>query len=224
MKLSVNTQNVLKNFQTINTGILFKPGKLQRTLNATKSVFADAELEENFPKEFGIYDIGKLLAVLSLYENPELEFEENSLLVTNGRAKTRIRYTEAKLILAPTKELKMPPPDVHVTLTEKDLAFIEKVGGVLQCPYVVFENVDGEDVISAMDVKNEIVDAASLSLGKSKVTEPYRLVIKVENLKLLNGEYDVKLSSRGISHFVNKGSKISYFISVESAHSFFGKK
>lgn len=224
MKISASTISILKNFQTINSGILFKPGNVQRTVNATKSVFANAELEETFPREFGIYDISKLLTVLGLYESPNVELEDESLLITNGRARTRIRYSETKLILYPEKLLKMPPADVEVKLDEKDLVFIEQIGAVLKCPYVVFERRDGEDIISAMDVKNEVVDVSNLSLGKSKSDKDYRLVIKVENLKILPGSYDVQLSSRGISNFKHKSLKLEYFIAVESAHSFFGSK
>ena len=222
MKLSASTLAVLKNFQTINSGIVVVPGKLQRTVNAAKSVFANVELDEDFQKEFGIYDISKLLTVLGLYDNPELELEDNAVLITNGRARTRIRYSDISVILRPEKNIKMPPADVEVSLDEKDLKFIEQIGSVLKCPYVVFENRDGEDIISAMDVKNEIVDVANLSLGKSKVDKPYRLVLKCENLKLLDGSYDVSLSARGISKFQHKKLKLEYYIAVESSHSYFG--
>lgn len=220
MKLSAATINVLTNFVTINAGIVFNPGKILKTNTQVKTVFGQATIEEEFPKTFGINDLGKLLGVLSLYKDPELDFEDDSLVIKSGRSRTRIRYTDPKLIAVSDKTIRLPSVDLEVTLTEEDLKFIHSVGAVLKCPHVALESVDGNVCISAADVKGEIVDNSSLSLDKP-TKDCFRLTIKVDNLKLMSGSYDVQLSSKGISNFKHKTLPVSYFIAVESALSTF---
>lgn len=220
MKLSAATISVLTNFVTINAGIVFNPGKILKTNTQVKTVFGQAAIEEEFPKTFGINDLGKLLGVLSLYKDPELDFEDDSLVIKSGRSRTRIRYTDPKLIAVSDKTIRLPSVDLEVTLTEEDLKFIHSVGAVLKCPHVALESVDGNVCISAADVKGEIVDNSSLSLDKP-TKDSFRLTIKVDNLKLMPGSYDVQLSSKGISNFKHKTLPVSYFIAVESALSTF---
>ncbi len=57
MKLSNETLSVLKNFASINQGILFKPGKTIRTISTHKNILAEAVVSEEIPKEFGVYDL-----------------------------------------------------------------------------------------------------------------------------------------------------------------------
>lgn len=218
MKLSEQTLNVLKNFCDINTGLVIKPGNVLRTISTNKAILAEAVVLENFPKEVGIYNLNKLLDVLALQENPELDFQEQyiSMIGRGGRAKTRIRYSEPKLILTPpNKAIHVPSFDETLTITEEDLNWIEKVGSILNCPYIVFENIGGEIFVSAADVKGEVVDDSSLSLGKTNNTTSYKYVLKVENMKLLKGTYEVKISNRGLANFVNSGANVTYWVAVE---------
>lgn len=219
MKLSEATLNVLKNFRDINTGIVIKSGNKLRTISTNKAILAEALVAESFPREVGIYDLGKLLDVLSLHGNPDLDFQEQFIALggQDGRARTRIRYSEPKLILTPpNKEINVPSFDVTLTLSAGDLQWIEKVGSILKCPYVVFENDPAGNVtVSAADVKGEVVDDSSLDLGKGNTNEAFKYVLKVENLKLLPGTYEVKISSRGLANFVNKEANLTYWVAVE---------
>jgi hypothetical protein len=233
MKLSANTLEVLKNFSSINSGILIKAGKQLRTISTNKAVLAEANIAEEFPKEVGIYDLNKLLGVLSLHDEADVHFEDQYLAIggVGGRSRTRIRYTEAKLILAPpNKNINLPSADLTFAFSQDDLNWVEKVGAVLKCPYLVIEskyepsNDTSEIVVSAADVKGEIVDDSSLTVGKYEGTQPFKFVLKVENLKLLAGSYKVEISSKGISRFTNEKAGVTYFIAVENSFSHFGNK
>ena len=61
MKLSDNTINLLKNFKEINQSILFKKGNKLRTISVMKNILAEATVSEDFPKDFGIYDLNQYL-------------------------------------------------------------------------------------------------------------------------------------------------------------------
>lgn len=225
MKLSDQTLNILKNFSTINKGIVVRPGKQLRTISINKAIFAEATVAEEFPREFGIYDLTKLLGVLSLHDT-EIEFQEHNLVLSGagGRGRTRVRYTDTKLILAPTKEIKVPSYDVEFALGQDDLAWIEKVGAVLNCPNVVIENNNGNVTVAAADVKGEVVDDSNLNVAKIDDATDFKFALKVENLKLLPGNYIVQASSRGVAKFSNQNIPVNYWVAVESAHSYYGKK
>ena len=75
MKLSDKTLTLLKNFSSINQSILFKEGSSLRTISVMKNILAEATIEEELPKDFGIYDLNQFLNGLNLHQNAELDFE-----------------------------------------------------------------------------------------------------------------------------------------------------
>jgi len=223
MKLSEPTVAILKNFYSINNGLLFQVGNVLKTISPNKSLFAEATITESFPKEFGIYDLGKFLGLLSLYKDAELDFTEQNLVLKSGRSTTRLRYTDKSLIKTPPegKSIKSATWDVEFKLSQADLDWVERVGSILGCPYVVITNVDGKLQVEAADIKGEIVDDSALVIGDSPIPNAFKFVIKVENLKLIQGDYDVAISKRGISRFTNKN--VVYYIAVEQTSSQFGE-
>ena len=61
MKLSEKTLTVLKNFAGINNSILVKQGTQLRTISVAKNILAEANIEEEFPRQFGVYDLNQFL-------------------------------------------------------------------------------------------------------------------------------------------------------------------
>ena len=225
MKLSENTLNVLKNFSSINQGIVVKPGKTLRTISSNKAILAEATVEEEFPTEFGIYDLHKLLGVISQNKNsPEVEFEKD-FLTFRSVGKIRIRYTPSTLILCPpNKNINVPAYDVNFNLTSEILSWIFSTASVLKCPNIVIKcEGRGSDInIWAMDVKGEIVDDANVKVdGSSDIG--FQAAIKIENLKILPGSYKVELSSVGVGKFTNSSNNLTYWIALEQANSSFDK-
>ncbi|CAB4124339.1 sliding clamp [uncultured Caudovirales phage] len=224
MKLSENTLDVLKNFATINQGIVVKPGKILRTISSNKAILAEANVEEEFDTEFGLYDLHKVLSVVDK-NSPEVVFEKDSLVFTSV-GKIRIRYTASSLILAPpNKSINIPSYDVKIQLTDAVLKWVFGMAAVLKCPNIVVKSdAKGGDInIWAMDVKGEIVDDANVKVGENAETA-FQAVLKVENLKILPGSYDVEISSVGVSKFKHSTKDLTYWIAIEQASSTFSKE
>ena len=221
MKLSENTVTVLKNFATINSGIVVKPGNKLRTISANKAILAEATVEETFPHEFGIYDLNKSLGLLSMNKNDnEVEILQN-FLVFKSLGTIRQRFTAANLILSPpNKNINIPSYDVKFTLNADTLSWIFNVASILKCPNVVVTNEDGKIAISAMDVKGEIVDDAKVVLD-AETELKFQATLKIENLKVVPGEYTVEISSAGVSKFHNETRNLTYWIAIEAANSNF---
>lgn len=221
MKLSENTVTVLKNFATINSGIVVKPGNKLRTISANKAILAEATVEETFPHEFGIYDLNKSLGLLSMNKNDnEVEILQD-FLVFKSLGTIRQRFTATNLILSPpNKNINIPSYDVKFALSADTLSWIFNVASILKCPNVVVTNEDGKIAISAMDVKGEIVDDAKVVLD-AETELKFQATLKIENLKLVPGEYTVEISSAGVSKFHNETRNLTYWIAIEAASSNF---
>ena len=226
MKLSDNTVKVLKNFSTINQGLVVKPGKTLRTISPNKAVLAEATVIEKFPHEFGIYDLNKSLSLLSMSTENEVEVEKEFLEFTGlaGRGKIRQRFTASNLILSPPdKKVVTANPDVTFRLSLDVLNWIFSVANVLKCPNFVFKGDDQDDgmQIIATDVKGQIVDDASVNVDAT-FDSPFSVAIKVENLKVIPQAYDVILSSNGLSVFTSEDASLKYWIAIEMNNSSFG--
>jgi gp45 sliding clamp, C terminal len=225
MKLSENTLDILKNFASLNQGIVIRPGNVLRTVSENKAVLAEATVEESFPNEFGIYDLHKLLSVVSSNKSsPDISFEKEYLSFTSV-GKIRIRYSDISHILAPPKKsIELPSVDVSLDFTSEIQNWIFSTASILKAPNIVVKcNGEGEDInILAMDVKGEIVDDASVKVNGESDTA-FQAVFKVENLKILPGAYKVEISSSGVSKFTNESKNVTYWIAIEKGSSKFEK-
>ncbi len=52
----------------------------------------------------------------------------------------------------------------------------------------------------------------------------FRIVMKVENFKLIDGSYDVSIAKKGMARFKHKTINITYYIAIEAANSTFGEE
>jgi gp45 sliding clamp, C terminal len=221
MKISNETLTILKNFSSINSGIFVKQGNVLSTVSPQKNILADAVVSETFPLDFGIFDLNNFLSVISLFkDDAELDFDSKHVVVTGmgGRSKIKYRFTDpSMLIVSPDKRPNLPSVDVKFTLTEEDFNWILKTASVLGAPHVAVES-DGSIVsLVAFDANNDASHVNSLSLSNASADgKTYKLVFKSENLKMLPGNYEVEISSKGISKFVDTNKNITYYATLET--------
>jgi hypothetical protein len=225
MKLSNETLSVLKNFATINQGIMFKKGSKLRTISSLKSILAEVTIKEDIPSEFGVYDLNNFLSVVSLHkDDPSFDFDEKHVVIVGnkGRSKIKYRFCESTMInLPPDKQVTMPDPEITFDFTSEDFDWVMKAASVLSSPQVAIES-DGKSVnIVTLDLANDSAHTDSLQLDVNPTGDKYRMVFKTENIsKVLPGSYEVKISSKGIAHFKNKNVDLQYWISTEAGSKF----
>lgn len=224
MKLSTETLTVLKNFSTINTGIVFKPGNVVSTVSSQKNILADAEIPDTFPTGFGIFDLNNFLSVISLYKDgAELEFDSANVIIKGmgGRSKIKYRMTDPSMIVAaPDKRPTLPAVDVQFDLTEDDFNWILRTANVLGCPNVSIESDGKEVTLNTIDVTNDSSHTNSVALSTVTADSSYKLVFRTENLKMLPGDYSVEISSRGIAKFIGKTNGLVYFVTLETSSTY----
>ena len=220
MKLSKETNEVLKNFAAINMSLLFKEGNVLRTVSPQKSVLAQAKITETFPRDFAIFDMNQFLSTVSAFEDPELKFNEKNLTISNGSGGTAyLTYAAPENIVSPPdKVIKLPSVDVSFTIEEKAMANALKMAGILALPEVALVGRDGTTYLSAIDSRNKGTNKFELPVGTA--SDIFTMSFKVENLKMLSRDYDVEISSKGISHWTSKKGDVDYFIATETSSKF----
>ena len=217
MKISTKTLDVLKNFSEINQSILIKKGKKLKTVSALKNILAHAEVEDDFPQEFAIYQLNEFIGVLSTMGNPDLIFHDKYVMLSqeNG-ACTKYFYAEPSVVVAPEKDINMPSEDITFFLSEKQYNDLLKMSSILQLNDILVKGCPKSNgqYLAVTNKKNDTSNDYSIKVGEG-VTEPYKMYFKTENLKMVVGDYNVHISSKGISHFENMNIKLDYWIALE---------
>ena len=222
MKLSKNTLDMLKNFSDINMSIEIKKGNLLRTVSVQKNILAQAELEDEFPQDFAIYELNRFLGAVSLFDNPEFQFNGKSANIGTSKHSVDYVYCDPSMIVTPPENnITFPDPEVKFTLSQDALSQIIKASNVLGTPEISVECESGNISVKALDVNNDSTDTFKVEL-EEKSEHKFRFVFKTENMKMIPGNYDVEISSKGISHFSLQGQKLQYLIATESSSSFGG--
>ena len=222
MKLSKHTLNMLKNFSDINMSIEIKKGNILRTVSVQKNILAQAELEEEFPQDFAIYELNRFLGAVSLFDDPEFTFNGKSTNIGTTRHSVDYVYCDPSMIVTPPENnITFPDPEVKFTLTQDALSQVLKASNVLGTPEISVESDSGNINIKALDVNNDSTDTFTVALDE-KSDSKFRFVFKTENMKMLPGNYDVEISSKGISHYTMQGLKLEYWIATEASSTFGG--
>jgi len=225
MKLSKHTLNMLKNFSDINMSIEIKEGNILRTVSVQKNILAQAELEDSFPQDFAIYELNRFLGAVSLFDDPEFRFNGKSANIGTTRHSVDYVYCDPSMIVTPPENnITFPDPEVKFTLSQDALSQVMKASNVLGTPEIAIEggpHPNDSIRVKALDVNNDSTDTFKVVLDE-KSGDKFRFVFKTENMKMIPGNYDVEISSKGISHFTLQGQNLQYWIATESTSSFGG--
>lgn len=216
-----NTISILKNFSNINQSILIKPGNVLSTISPSKNIIAYSTIDQTFENTFGIYDLSQFLSALSLFKEPSLNIYEKYLEIQGNNTKLTYSFCDPSLILVPPSgKLNFPKPEIHVDLKDQQLQNVLKAASVLGLPDIAFVGDGNTIFLKAMNAKSNMTsqgDVYSMELGSTN--KIFSAVIKVENFKFIPDDYEVSISSKGISNF--KGKKADYYVVVESTLSNF---
>lgn len=209
--------DVLKNFSEINQSIVIKEGNEIKTISALKNILSKAIVEENFPKDFAIYDLPTFIGYQSTMSEPEFEFKDDCMVMSEERGKGKYFYAEPSLVVTPPeKDIDMPESDIKFELKEDDFENIMKKANILKLADVCLKGCTNSNsmYLYTTNKSNDTSNDYSVKVGDG-VTKKFDVVFKRENLKIIPGDYDVTVSS-GISHFKNKSSNIEYWIAMEA--------
>jgi len=220
MNLSDKTLTILKNFAGVNNSILVKKGNQLRTISVAKNILAEANIEEDFPREFGIYDLNQFLNGLSLHQDPDLDFENDSYLnIREGKRRAKYFFADPQVIISPPeKEITLPSEDVSFQLESQSLDKLLKAAAVYQLPDFSVIGEAGVVKLVVRDKKNDTSNSYSVVVGETE--KEFTFNFKVENIKIIPGSYDVIVSSKLLSQFTNSQYNLKYYIALEPDSTF----
>lgn len=195
---------------------MIKSGSKLSSISAAKSVYASAKVSETFPQEFGIYDLNEFLGALTLFNDPDINFEDKYLSITEGTRKIKYYGADASVLTAPSKDIKVPPADVEFTLSSDEVNLIMKTSGVLRAQDVTISG-DGKQIkVLVGDKKNVTSNSYEMVVGSTE--SKFVAHMKVDNLKFIPGDYKVELSSKKIARF--SSNFVEYVVSLEADSQF----
>ena len=220
MNLSDKTLTILKNFAGINNSILVKQGNNLRTISVAKNILAEAQIDEEFSRDFAIYDLNQFLNGLGLHQDPELDFTENSYLtIREGKRRVKYFFADPQVIIAPPeKEITLPSEDVHFQLETVALEKLLKAAAVYQLPDLSIIGGSGVVKLVVRDKKNDTSNEYTIVVGETD--KEFTFNFKVENIKIIPGSYDVIVSSKLLSKFQNSQYDLKYYIALEPDSTF----
>ena len=220
MKLSDNTISILKNFSGINQSLLFKQGNTLKTISVMKNILAEATIEEDLPKDFGIYDLNQFLNGLSLHKNAELDFEnDNYIVIREGKSRSKYFFADPSVIITPPdKSINLPSQDVCFLLDTKELDRLLKAAAVYQLPDLSVVGEAGVVKLVVRDKKNDTSNDFSVVVGETD--DVFTFNFKVENLRILPGTYEVVISQKLLSQFKNTSIDVCYWVALEPDSTF----
>ena len=226
MKVSSETINILKNFSGINSNLVFKPGKELKTISEAKTIMATASILEDFPVQFGVYDLNEFLSLYNLMDNPDIDFSEKYLTMSDGSQKIKYYYSEIDILTQPSKDINMPKCEVVLNLSSENLDKIRKAAAVLGHSELAFScnsgkspRDSGEVIASVFNEKDATANTFDIKLVTTS-TETFNYVFSISNLKMLQGDYKLSISSKLISNWRNADNPLDYFIALEKSSSF----
>jgi hypothetical protein len=222
MELSENTLQVLKNFSSINQNIMIRQGNTLKTMSDARNVLVKAELDVEFPQDFGIYDLNEFIGVLSLVDKPRLKFDENFVTVGDSTGRSRVKYffSPEETLTTPQKDIKMPDADIKFTLTNDTLNKLKKAASALGHSEVSISGKNGVLSLSVLESQNSTSNAFSIDVDGEFGDATFNFVMNISNLKIIPGDYDVGISSKLISHFAHKEMNVQYWIALEKTSTY----
>jgi len=219
--ISKDTLNILKNFSGINSNLYVKPGSKITTMSPTKNIMAEVEIEESFDTEFGIWDLNKLLGVVSLFQDPEFIFDDKYMTITGASgSKVKYFYSDPKLLSYPTKSIKKIDAVVEFDLTSDDFRELSRAGAVLQNPDLCFVSDDDAVLAVVKDLKDPTCNVFSIRVGDNKDQADFSFNFKLENMKMFDGDYHVALSKNVIGQFTHASRPLTYWVAMDATSTY----
>lgn len=224
MKISRETLSILKNFRDLNSNVLINPGNVIKTFTTTKNVMATATVEEEFPVQFGLWDLGSFLGTISLFDDPEFDFNEKYVVIrSKNSSEVKYFYSDPNLLTVPTKDVIMPETVVSISLSEERFNELKKAAAVLNLPDLSF--VSNGDAVSAIlsDKTNATRNTYSIDITDVSFDEgaEFNFDFKIELLRFISGSYTINIAEKVVSEFVNaSGVDLRYWVALQGTSSY----
>jgi len=222
MQLTEATLSVLRNFSEINKNLVVQKGKTLTTISEAKTIMGSAEIDIDFPQDFGIYDTSEFLSCLALIDTPSIDFDAKYLTIAGPGNKLKYFFSDPELLTKPNADsfTKMEgvfeDADTTVEIKEDQYLQLKRASATLKATRLSIKGDEKSIVASVSDPGNDTANSYSLQL-KDYEGAPFEYALNMENLKIMRGDYEVTLSDKGLSRFKNTNSSMLYYIPLDKS-------
>tara|TARA_B100001559_G_scaffold297526_1_gene281329 strand:- start:306 stop:875 length:570 start_codon:yes stop_codon:yes gene_type:complete len=181
-----------------------------------KNILAEAEVDENFEKDFGIYDLPQFLNGVNLMNDPDIDLRNESYMILREGETTKVKFAFADpevIISPPEKGIELPNPDVSFQLDSIQLQKLLKASSIYQLPDLAAVGNARNITLTVRDKKNDNSNEFALVVGETDSI--FEFNFKIENIKLIPGSYEVQISRKNLAKFTNSKYNLDYFIALE---------
>jgi hypothetical protein len=222
MQLTEETLNVLRNFSSIQSNLVVQSGSKIKTMAEARNVMSSAIIAQEFPQDFGIYDLNEFLNVLSLVDDPKLDFSPEYVRVTDSTGRSAVKYffADPSILTSPSKDITMPDCEVSFTLDESTLSRVRKAASVLGHEKMTIEANDGSIRLTVIDNNDPTSSSFVIDVPGTYQSDKFCFVMNISNMKLISGDYEVGISSKLLSQFTNKNVDVVYYIALEKSSTY----
>lgn len=224
MELSSFTMQSLKNFASINPNLVIRGGNTIMTMSEAKNVLAMATVAEDFPREFGIYDLNEFLSVVNLFDTSNLKFEDSHMIVSDasGRSKIKYFYSDIEMLTSPTKPIAMPSPEVTFVLDQGTLNNLKRAASALGHNEVSITGANNVITLTVVDSENSTSNSYSIDVDGEYSSDNFNFILNINNLRMIPGDYKVEISSKLISQFTNMSDdqNLVYWVALEKTSTY----
>lgn len=217
MKLSDETKSVLKNYAAINNSVHIKPGNIIETISPGRSLYATFTTPEKFETAVTVYDLHKFLGAISLFADPQMDFKEKYVEVSEGTQKIKFAYADpSTIITVPDQKIKLPSEDVVFNITSSQFQNVMKSLAILNLEEVSIVGNEGKVYMQTANINDPTSNSYRVELGTCQ--EEFNAIFNASNMKFIPRDYEVTLSFKKIAKFT--GGNLTYFIPAESKSKF----
>lgn len=209
------TIEILKSFSTINQGILIPAGNKLSTWSTAGNTFAFATVEDNFPRTFAIYNVPEFLSVLSLFDNPDIEYDEEFLTIKTEHQTVRYVYSHPNMVSHPPegKSIVIRDPLLTFTLNKEQLNTFQKAAAALRSTNLIISKNKIQAVSERGNENSYTLKIADMQ-EESDIGD-HSFNIRIESMKLIPNDYKVTVTEKFVA-FEAINEELSYFIVMEA--------
>lgn len=212
MNFNEYTLTVLKNFSSINPSVVLKPGKIQKTINYDSTILVQAEIDDTLPVEFGIYDLNQFLGNITTLKDPNLEFNDKNVVMSDANLNLNFYSASPSLIKTPPdKELNMTKVDAKFALSNSIMQKLLRLASMNQLPHMSFVGKNGELNIVVHDIGNDTSNSVTTKID-DYAGDDFAAPFQIESFKLISDDYEVELMIKGFAKLTSKTRNLKYFI------------
>ena len=218
MQLKDTTMKVLQNFASINSNLVVRKGNNIKSMTEARNVVSSATVDQEFDRDFGIYDLNEFLSVINLVDTPTLTFTEECVVISDTTGRTKIKYffSDPEILTSPASDVKMPDAEVNFTLDADTLGKLKRAASALGHDSLAIEPDGGSLKLSIFDNNNATGNTYSTSIaGSYPEGAEFKLIFNISNFKVIQGDYDVSISSKLVSLFKHSTEDLRYWIALE---------